>query len=242
MPDESPEAAIGKRYVDPEPFAIITICVGTLAMAGTLANAFINYKKYFRDESDREQEAEIDFLNKTDALRAAGERLVHIIMLVSDNGEAAFALTGRVSRQPVNEEITPKIKSLTLRAGDTSIELDLNERDKWNSLVSQTARVVEAMNSAVQEYEKAFSAILESGRRLDTLSGLGVESLIGNVVDHSVRFRKAFDSYQTLRASSLVEQAQQRFTQLVYAAQAMVEAANGFAWLCRVFLEQKKRK
>jgi hypothetical protein len=242
MPAESSNSIINQKHVDPEPIAIITICVGTLAMAGALANAFINYKKYIRDESDREQESEIDFLNKTDALRAAGERLVHVIMLVSRNAEAAFALTGRVSRQPFTEEENPKIKSLTLRAGETSIELDLNGRDKWNSLVSETAKGVESMNSAVQEYEEAFSAILASGRRLDTLSSLGVESLIGNVVDHGVRFRKAFDSYQTLRASSAIEQAQQRFIQLVLAAQAMVEAANGFAWLCRVFLEQKKRK
>jgi len=96
------------------------------------------------------------------------------------------------------------------------------------------------MNSAIQDYEEALSAILAAGRRLDSLSGLGLESLISNVVDHGIRFRKALDSYQTLRASSSVEQARQRFTQLVYAAEAMVEAANGFARLCRMFLELKK--
>src|SRR5437016_6149454 len=135
--DESLRLISGPSEIDPEPIAIITLCVGTLAMAGAVANTFINYRKYLRDESDREQDAEIDFLNKTDALRAAGERLLHVIMLVSQNGETAFALTGRVSPQLVSEEAAPRVLSLTLRAGETSIDLDLNEREKWNSLVSQ---------------------------------------------------------------------------------------------------------
>jgi hypothetical protein len=238
--DESLRSITSPSKIDPEPIAIITLCVGTLAMAGAVANTFINYKKYLRDESDGEQESEIDFMNKTDALRAAGERLLHVIMLVSQNGETAFALTGRVSPTLLRDEAAPGMQSLTLRSGETSIDLDLDEREKWNSLVSQTAKGVELMNSAIQEYEDALSAILASGRRLDTLAGLGLESLIGNVVDHGIKFRKALDSYQTLRASSTVEQAQQRFTQLVYAAEAMVEAANGFAKLCRMFLELKR--
>jgi hypothetical protein len=239
MPNEFPKLT-NQCNIDPEPIAIITLCVGTLAMVGTVANTFINYRKYLRDESDREQEAEIDFLNKADALRTAGDRLLHIIMLVSQNGEAAFALTGRVSQRSLAEDASPTRRSLTLRAGETSIDLDRNEREKWNLLVDQTAKGVELMNLAVQDYEETLSAMLSSGRRLDTLSELGLESLIGKVVDHGIRFRKALDSYQTLRASSTVEQAQQRFTQLVYAAEAMAEAANGFAKLCRLFLELKR--
>lgn len=236
-----PRSIPSQNKIDPEPIAIITLCVGTLAMAGTVANAFINYRKYLRDESDRELEAEVDFLAKTDTLKAAGERLLHVITLVSQNGEIAFALTGRVSEQFRGEETAPKIQSLTLRAGETSIDLDLSDRERWNSLVGQSANTVELMNSAVQTYENALSDILASGRRLDTLSGLGLESLIGNVVDHGIRFRKALDSYQTLRASSTVDEAHRRFTQLVYASEAMVEAGNGFATLCRLFLEQQKR-
>jgi hypothetical protein len=74
------------------------------------------------------------------------------------------------------------------------------------------------------------------------LSGLGLESLISNVVDHGIRFRKALDSYQTLRASSSVEQAKQRFTQLIYAAEAMVEAANRFCETMPYVLGTKERQ
>jgi hypothetical protein len=163
MPDKYPDSVINQTHLDPEPIAIITLCVGTLAMVGAVANTFINYRKYLRDESDRELEAKIDFLNKTDTLRAAGGRLRHVISLVSQNGESAFALTSRVSHQLVNEEVAPRIQSLTLRAGETSIDLDLDEREIWNSLVSQTAQSVELMNSAIQDYEEALSAILAAG-------------------------------------------------------------------------------
>src|SRR5438067_8978638 len=107
--DQSLRSSTSASKIDPEPIAIITLCVGTLAMAGAVANTFINYRKYLRDESDREHDAEIDFLNKTDALRAAGERLLHIIMLVSQNGQTAFAFTGRVSPQLLSEEAAPRV-------------------------------------------------------------------------------------------------------------------------------------
>jgi len=47
------------------------------------------------------------------------------------------------------------MQSLTLRAGETSIDLDLDERELWNSLLSQTAQSVELMNSAIQDYEES---------------------------------------------------------------------------------------
>jgi hypothetical protein len=56
------------------------------------------------------------------------------------------------------------------------------------------ANVLESIRNTyarLQTYEKAFSEIQASGRRLDALSGLGLESLLGNVVDHGIRFRKA---------------------------------------------------
>jgi hypothetical protein len=184
----------------------------------------------------------VEFLVKADALRAAGERLLHVIMLVSQNGESAFGMTARRSRYAFDEADSPgKPQSLTLRTGDTSIELDPRELEQWNSLVAQTAAGVERMNAAVQAYEEALSS-LASGRTLDSLSGLGLESLISNVVDHSIKFQKALDSYQTLRASSSLEDAERRFTRVMYAAEAMVQAANGFAHLSRMFFEEKKRR
>jgi hypothetical protein len=41
-------------------------------------------------------------------------------------------------------------------------------------------------------------------------------------------FEKRLASYQRLRASSTVEEPHRRFTQLVYASEAMVNAGNGF--------------
>lgn len=59
MPDKCSDSVINQTHLDPEPIAIITLCVGTLAMVGAVANTFINYRKYLRDESDRELRVDV---------------------------------------------------------------------------------------------------------------------------------------------------------------------------------------
>jgi hypothetical protein len=44
--------------VDPEPIAVVTLCIATIMMANAVANTFINYKKYIRDEEERQGDAE----------------------------------------------------------------------------------------------------------------------------------------------------------------------------------------
>lgn len=179
---------------DPEPIAIVTLCIGTLTMVGAVANAFINYRKYIRDHEERQEDAAVEFLSQADVLRAAGERLLHVIMLVGQNGEGAFTMATRNSHYVLRgEDSAGKTEALSLRSGETSIELDAAERERWNALIAQTASCVELMNSAVEAYEAALSSILASGRRLEKLIGVSLESVISNVVDHGIRFQKALD-------------------------------------------------
>src|SRR5262245_5834054 len=106
------------RPRDPEPMAIATLSVGTLAMAGTIANAFVNHRKYVRDKEIREEDTTGRFLAQSDALRAAGERLLDITRSVGDHGVAAFRMTDFLAR---GREM-PRSLPLRLRAGDTSLE------------------------------------------------------------------------------------------------------------------------
>lgn len=228
--------------IDPEPLAIVTVCIGAVMFVNAVANTYINYKKFLREEENRLSDAESEFLTRADTLKAAGERLLHVITLVSQSGEAAFSMTARESRYKITEGPGSQERlAITLRSGDTSIELHREERGRWNELVGQSARHVEVMNTGVEEYEDALSSVLAAGRTLNSIAGLGVESIIGKVVDRSIEFQKTLDSYHTLKASSHVEEAQRRFSRVMYAARAMVEAANGFAQLSRVFYELKNK-
>jgi len=47
MPDKCSDSVINQTHLDPEPIAIITLCVGTLAMEGAVANTFINLGSSF---------------------------------------------------------------------------------------------------------------------------------------------------------------------------------------------------
>jgi hypothetical protein len=232
------ESARPETPIDPEPLAVVTVCIGAVMFVNAVANTFINYKKLLRDDENRLSDAEIEFLIRADTLRSAGERLLNVIVLVSQSGETAFSMTARESAYKREEgpEVL-KREAITLRSGETSIELHYEERPRWNQLVGESAKHVEVMNEAVEKYEDALSSILAAGQTLNSITGLGVESIIDNVVDRSIEFQKALDSYHTLRASSPVEEAQRRFSRVMYAARAMVEAANGFAQLSRVFYE-----
>ena len=127
---------------DPEPMAIATICVGTLAMAGTIVNAFVNYRKYVRDREVRQEDPIVAFLAKTDALRVAGERLLHITNSAGERGIAAFRMTDFLRAEAKAASSSP----LSLRAGETSLELTSEGRGRWDELVEDTARGVDAMN------------------------------------------------------------------------------------------------
>jgi hypothetical protein len=242
MSFEFPQSLDGEAKLDPEPVAVVTLCMGAAMLVNAVANTFINYRKHFRDEDHRREDSEVEFLSKADALKAAGERLLHTIKLIEDNGETAFRLIGpRAEFRPVGDELSERIP-LTLRAGETSIEVSRDERQGWNALVTSTTRTIDLLNGNVETYEEALLAVLASGRKLNSISALGVDSLIGNVVDLSVSFQKALDSYHTLRASTPIEECERRFTRVMYAAEAMVNAANGFLIVSVAMLNQKNRR
>jgi hypothetical protein len=210
-------------------------------MAGTVASAFINYRKLQSDREQREGEAAADFLALADQMEIAGDRLLHVITLVGENGHTAFDMTNRLLDQSMAETTSPvKVRQLTLRAGATSIDLRANERQRWGTLVGETARGVEMMNEAVGRYEEAFSAILQAGRRLEQVLGASLEEVIGDAVKKSIRFRKAIDSYQNLQARSSLGNAQLRFERIRESALEMVRSANGFAILTRIIIQARR--
>jgi hypothetical protein len=226
------------RNSDPEPLTVAAICVATLAMAGTVANAYVNYRKLVRDDEIREGVAVADFLSHCDALRAAGDRLHSVVQQVGDYGQAAFRMTHRLPRSTTSTQGP----ALTLRAGESSLDLTPDERQRWDVLVQGASRAVVAMNEAVSAYEEVLAALLASGRKLEQALGVSLESVIGNVVDHSITFRKAVDSYQNLRAGSRLEDAEVRFNRLRIATAGMVEAANGFAGISTMFIQHRRDK
>jgi len=182
---------------DPEPLLSIALfCVGTLAMAGTIANAVINYRKYVTDDVTRKEDQIADFRVAFDLFRASGTRLLDLVSIVAENGLEAFEM---VERLPRIEEGPSNLMKRTLRAGETSLDLEPNQIQTWNTLLNTVSHTIGDMNIAVQTHEQRFEAILKAARGLEVVSSVGLEPLITNVVDHAIRFRKAFDSFQNLR-------------------------------------------
>jgi hypothetical protein len=190
-------------------------------MLGSAASTYINYRKYLREEDLRQEDLDARFLEAADKLRALGDRLLYVISLTSDNGEAAFKL---IQRSPDIAESA----GLTLRSGETSIALAPDGRRNWDGLVSKASQTATLMNEGIMSYEEALWAILSIGRSLERVVGVSLESVISVVVDESVKFRKAADSYQNLRAGSPLDEAQLRFERLRLAAWSLVQTANGF--------------
>src|SRR5262245_12791407 len=97
------------------------------------------------------------------------------------------------------------------------------------------------MNKGVTAYEEAFSGFLGSGRTLEQILKMDLDSVIRDAVDRSVRFRKAMDSYQNLSVRSTIADAEKRFNRLKVATAAMVEAANGFVTVTAMILSARAR-
>ena len=101
---EYPPTFEDKDKLDPEPLAIVTLCMGGAMLVNAVANTFINYRKYLRDEDHRHEDSEAEFLSKADVLRTAGERLLHVIRIMGENGDTAFRLIGPRSKFIAEEE------------------------------------------------------------------------------------------------------------------------------------------
>lgn len=220
-----------KHAQDPEPVAVLTACFSAITMCASVANTIINWQKLSHDRAVRVGEAEADFLAQLDSLRLTGTRLVDVIRQVGNDSDAAFKMIHGLGVEP---------RALTLRSGDTSLVLTRDEMAGWNALVGDAARAVTSMNAAAQAYESALSEALASGRRIEQATGVNLNSLIRNVVDHAIAFRKAQDAFQNLRASSTIDQAELRFSRLRAAATAMVKAADGFADLATRLVKVKR--
>src|SRR5438552_2092339 len=112
---------------DPEPLAIVAVCVAAFAMLGTVANACINYRKYARDEVERIEDISAEFFAGADRLRARGDRLLSVIRTAGEYAQEAFALAHTARGLAGDDE--PRAR--TLRAGDTSIDLSSSARKRW---------------------------------------------------------------------------------------------------------------
>ena len=177
----------------------------------------VNHTRLHREGEMKRETAASEFLNRCDALRVSGARLQSVIRRIGEHGEAAFRMTDRLPRA----EAAGITRPITLRAGESSLDVSVDERGDWNRLLDVSARTITEMNAAVAEYEAFLMALLASGRKLAECAGVSLESVIGNAVDHSIAFRKAVDSYQNLRSGNPLSAAEARFNRLRIAAAGM---------------------